>query len=308
MTAHRGPTALLAVLAFLFVPSLAAADEPAVIEDDRQRIQEHLTEVEQVLSDRDVSDLSSELRAERQRNLERLRDYRKAGEFPHNTHVDERRPVFIDRQGRACAVGHLMIESGWRDAAKSIQERENLAYLPDMDSPEVAKWVAQSGLTAEEAALIQPTYSPCEQCGCHKNLVCGADGHTYLNSCVADECENAIPIGDGCCAKDDEVIEGWLCEGRLQNDDNYDPVCEDGIFEPDSDAGHSGSDAGHSDAGWDISEDDESDSTTSPDPQKSSCAAISPSSPLGGGLTLALALALGWIGVRRTSVLHPVVS
>src|SRR5262249_34479691 len=61
-------------------------------------------------------------------------------------------------EGRACAVGYLMIESGWRDVAESIATSSNNAFLTEIDHPGAIAWIAQSGLTLEECAMIQPLY------------------------------------------------------------------------------------------------------------------------------------------------------
>lgn len=203
----------LVVLLGLLWP-LTVAAESAVVTADRVRIRAHLAEVETALRARDVSHLAPELQAERKRNIERLHEYRVAGVFPHNTYVPGRTPVFIDAEDRACAVGHLIIDSGHEDAARRIASRENLARLPDMRSPEVATWLATSGLTAAEATRIQPSYSatfcgqncPCDYEGSDETRpVCGADGETYLNECVARACGGQTEFTYGCCDTSDSV-------------------------------------------------------------------------------------------------------
>jgi hypothetical protein len=91
--------------------------------------------------------------------LQRLAAYRDRGIFPLNegqsTHAV---PIFVDRHGTACAVGHLMRCSGWTNAVDSIHKSNNLVYVPDAPQSAIAAWVRTSGLTFEEAALIQPDY------------------------------------------------------------------------------------------------------------------------------------------------------
>jgi hypothetical protein len=100
-----------------------------------------------------------ELLAARLVQLQRLAAYRDRGIFPLNegqsTHAV---PIFVDRHGTACAVGHLMRCSGWSNEVDSIQKTNNLVYVPDARQSAIAEWVLTSGLTLEEAALIQPGY------------------------------------------------------------------------------------------------------------------------------------------------------
>jgi hypothetical protein len=108
----------------------------------------------------------SERLARRQRLLEarwrqilRLAAYRDRGRFPLNEGQSIKpAPIFVDEHDTACAVGHLMRMSGWESAVASIRDENNLVYVPDVASGPIAKWILTSGLTIEEAALVQPSY------------------------------------------------------------------------------------------------------------------------------------------------------
>ncbi len=94
-------------------------------------------------------------------NIRRLTLYQLRGRFPQNEHVADRAvPIFVDNHDTACAVGHLMRESGWTDAVAAIQRAGNFVYVTDVHNGPLVDWVLVSGLTQEEAALIQPSYFP----------------------------------------------------------------------------------------------------------------------------------------------------
>jgi uncharacterized protein YjbI with pentapeptide repeats len=104
---------------------------------------------------------SRELRANRALQIERLRQYARRGLFPLNEHHSWRPiPIFVDRHDTACAVGHLMRQTGRNHAVEEIARRNNHVYVPDVRNGLLVEWVLQSGLTQEEAALIQPGYGP----------------------------------------------------------------------------------------------------------------------------------------------------
>lgn len=123
-------------------------------------IQRHLGFVLECLETRDVSSLTPALRERRELQIEHLCAYRERAIFPRNGYVPDLAPVFIDAQGRSCAVAYLMIESGARELAESVAALENLAYVPEITAPGVARWIEESGLDVEECAMIQPCYCP----------------------------------------------------------------------------------------------------------------------------------------------------
>ena len=100
------------------------------------------------------------LLAARRVQLWRLAEYRDRGTFPLNEGQSAHAvPIFVDRHGTACAVGHLMRCAGRAIKVDSIAQSDNLVYVPDATRGAVAAWVLTSGLTLEEAALVQPGYA-----------------------------------------------------------------------------------------------------------------------------------------------------
>lgn len=226
-------TLLFTVAGSLLFASSATTSESAdqdptaqkVVEQDRERIRKHLRSVEKKLRAKDVSQLSPQLQRARERNLDRLREYWKRGVFPHNTHAEGETPVFIDADGRHCAVGYLMKESGWQKEARAIAARENLARLPEMQSPEVEQWVGQSGLTAEEATLIQPTYCHLDTGRCPSNDT-GTDAETNPGDAITGDADDSgssdtTPDEDGSESESDGA--SWSDTSEDENDDSNDP-------------------------------------------------------------------------------------
>jgi len=132
---------------------------PDAATDENLRIGTHLEYVERKLTERDVSDLSTSMQQKRLYLLDLLKQYRTAGIFPRNyDHADKRRPCFIDRDGRICAVGYLIEQTAGRAVADEINRRYKYEEVLAMNDPAIDKWVRNSGLTKEECAMIQPTY------------------------------------------------------------------------------------------------------------------------------------------------------
>lgn len=167
---------LLIVLSCLLWPLHALAGVNAIIGDDSYiarfgtrpgagvdedlRLRVHLEYVEKLLRAADTSALSGEQRASRARMLDLLHAYHVRGVFPRNESFSERRPHFIDANGRICAVGYLIEQTAGRAAAEAINAKFEWAYLLDMDDPALAEWARASGLSAIELAMIQPSYEP----------------------------------------------------------------------------------------------------------------------------------------------------
>ncbi|MDR6806638.1 hypothetical protein J2Y45_003830 [Dyadobacter sp. BE34] len=128
--------------------------------DDQVRIAAHLEYTEKELRKRDVSQLSAQMRSKRMHLLDLLRDYRSAGLFPKNYERNERKPCFIDQNGTICAVGYLIEQTAGRAAAEDINSRHKYDTILEMNDRKVDEWIAGSGLSKEECAMIQPQYAP----------------------------------------------------------------------------------------------------------------------------------------------------
>lgn len=125
---------------------------------ERLRLQTHLAYVEALLRSRERPSLSDAQRARRAALLDRLHAYWTRGRFPRNTEVPGRSPVFIDDNGRLCAVGALIAASAGRDMAERIDARYHLAEVREMDLPAIDRWAERNGFTRRELAMIQPAY------------------------------------------------------------------------------------------------------------------------------------------------------
>ncbi len=94
-------------------------------------------------------------------NIRHLEAYARRGRFPLNeNHASTNVPIFVDNHDTACAVGFLMRKSGWGAAVTGIAATNNLVYVSDVTKGPLVDWILHSGLTGEEAALIQPAYPP----------------------------------------------------------------------------------------------------------------------------------------------------
>ena len=122
------------------------------------RIRSHFDYVVARLRNRDCSELKASVRARRERCIELLEGYRDAGVFPVNSYLEDRTPVFIDAEGRLCAVGYLIAQTAGLRASEEIAAAHRLSLIEDIDLPIIDAWAADYGFERHELAMIQPNY------------------------------------------------------------------------------------------------------------------------------------------------------
>lgn len=133
--------------------------EPGNETSEQERIQTHLLYVEQLLRQKKFTG-PAVLAEKRNTLLNLLHEYAVAGKFPDNAdYPGERKPCFIGNNGNICAVGYLVEQTAGLAAAEAINKKHKYETIYEMQYDELLQsWVAQSGLTLEECAMIQPTY------------------------------------------------------------------------------------------------------------------------------------------------------
>lgn len=160
-TERRAPSPMTSINPLIGDVSFFAAYGrwPSADDDDELRVRTHLAYVEGRLRAIDDANLPGPLRAARRRNLDLLRAYWSAGVFPAGEAPAGRQPTFIDDDGRRCAVAALVEASAGAETVARINGRYRNGYIQQMRDGGLAAWIAGSGFTPEEVALIQPNYS-----------------------------------------------------------------------------------------------------------------------------------------------------
>jgi len=138
---------------------LSIPKEKISFENDIDRIQFHLLQVEKILRSSENMHYSQEQIQNRTALLDILHNYALEKVFPINLHHSNRQPYFIDHLGTHCAVGYLLKASGFGKIAQDISETQNYAYVKEIQSKELLAWAKQFGFEVNELALIQPTYA-----------------------------------------------------------------------------------------------------------------------------------------------------
>lgn len=115
-------------------------------------------------ADADRAKLREELVAQRKLNLERFHAYRVARVYPHNLYEEGMKNVWKDPDGHLCAVATMIDKSGQHDLVEQTAQDENFVRIADLSSGPVVDWLLVSGLTQEEAVMIQqPSAADVEQ-------------------------------------------------------------------------------------------------------------------------------------------------
>ncbi|OJJ22837.1 hypothetical protein BKI52_00365 [marine bacterium AO1-C] len=131
-----------------------------VIQNEQDLLVFHIQALEKIFLSRNAKHLTKAQQAKRQQNLRILNEYWKRRDCPRNYYLPYRNPVFIDHEGRYCAVGYLMLKSGKKEFCEAVQRNSNFIYIRQIKSPEFTDWQQQSGLSLDELAWIQPGYDP----------------------------------------------------------------------------------------------------------------------------------------------------
>ncbi len=131
-----------------------------IIENEQDLLVFHIKALEMIFKKRNLTNLSPTQLLNRKKNLKVLNEYWNRHDCPINYDLSYRNPVFIDREGRYCAVGYLMLKSGKEIFCKNVQKNNNLIYIREIKNDEFTEWQQQSGLSIDELAWIQPGYSP----------------------------------------------------------------------------------------------------------------------------------------------------
>ena len=138
--------------------SLAELDAEALARmDDTQKVKAHLSHVHDRLLEASAH-YPNEVQAKRRALLDAFAEYIAAERYPVNERYEGRRPCFIDAHGTYCAVGHLVKETAGEALAEAINGAHQYDYIADMALPALREWIADSGFSLEEIAMIQPTY------------------------------------------------------------------------------------------------------------------------------------------------------
>ncbi len=120
----------------------------------------HIRTLEQIFRQRPIDHLNPAQQRQRRQHLQVLNKYWQLRNCPRNYYLPYRNPVFIDHEGRYCAVGYLMLKSGKGKFCKAVQKNSNFIYIRQIKSAEFDVWQTQSGLSIDELAWIQPGYDP----------------------------------------------------------------------------------------------------------------------------------------------------
>lgn len=139
--------------------TLAGLDRRVSRRFGRERVRAHLARAEARLRARDPpAGVDPDRRAA---HLDALESYWRRGAFPTNREYPERTPLFRGPGGVPCAMGAVVAADGRPDVVEAVVREDDAVNL-ETDAPPaaLAEWLDGAGLSAEEAAFVQPTYDP----------------------------------------------------------------------------------------------------------------------------------------------------
>ncbi len=175
-------------------------------------IQIHLKLVEKNLRAKATPHLSAQQLQNRSTALNHLNHYWKQKAFPVNDLYNHRLPIFIDRHDNFCAVGYLLKATGYESLARKISLESNLAYVQEMNFPELFQWANNFGFAVGELAWIQPVYPPQSTFNKVGNGVSG-----NVNDIAVDEADNAFYVAGAFTYADSTVLVNNVAKVSEQN-------------------------------------------------------------------------------------------
>ena len=136
-----------------------SVERATVTAREAARLHAHFDSVDAELRAATPRDLRASQRAARAQLVVWLREYRNAALFPENNRFAAPTPFFVDHRGVRCAMGELLHRSGREDIVRDVQRARNNAYISQLvDDPRLVAWLDSVGMTAAEAARVQPSY------------------------------------------------------------------------------------------------------------------------------------------------------
>jgi hypothetical protein len=96
----------------------------------------------------------ADLTARRTQMIDWLHEYYERGIYPTDA-AGKPISVFKDAQGVRCPMAELIFRSGHGDLVDAIAAKNNKLRLADVKDGPLFDWMAQSGLTIEEIAMVQ---------------------------------------------------------------------------------------------------------------------------------------------------------
>lgn len=131
-----------------------------IISNEQNLLVFHVQILEKIFLARSTNHLNKAQKLNRKKHLKVLSEYWKRRDCPRNYYLPYRNPVFIDHEGRYCAVGYLMLKSGKQEFCEAVQKNSNFIKIREIKSKEFEQWQSESGLSLDELAWIQPYYDP----------------------------------------------------------------------------------------------------------------------------------------------------
>jgi hypothetical protein len=157
----RSTTMIKFVILLVTLGTLScASDQPSPRDQEIAQVRTHLQRAETLVQQAQLKNWTPAQQLQRARVLQNLRTYIAAEAYPENDIVDEQTPIFIDRFGARCAMAALIEASGDSDLVQRIASNSNLARIRELrDDADLLRWLDDHGITIDEAAAIQPSYS-----------------------------------------------------------------------------------------------------------------------------------------------------